>query len=339
MPPIGLEVPISAADYRALYRQQIELTCTSASCNAPGTTLPARDHFGPLANAVGLDGTFVEIGVRFGDYALMNLEAWRGRRYVMIDPEQPSAAKRDEVAAAYRARGRQIEHHVAMDYEVADRFANRSLDVVYIDAGHAGAAQREYLARWWPKLKPGGILCGDDYVATKDTLLRLWREQRVVGPWVGTCVASEERCKPCVEQCRSWRLLGKEHRSRSGVVRAVAEFARVIRQPVGVGLAGRPVSESHMPINAGGDDFASAPVAGGAYWKRCELPGGCAISSSAQLGHYRSVRHGDESFDQPQFFFVKPLDEARARLELPAGWGRHRRNCHRGPASHMPRCQ
>ena len=115
-------------------------------------------------------------------------------------------------------------------------------------------------------------------------------------------------------------------------MRAVAEFARVIRQPVGVGLAGRPVSESHMPINAGGDDFASAPIAGGAYWKRCELPGGCAISSSAQLGHYRSVRHGDESFDQPQFFFVKPLAQAR---NVPPGWGRHKRNCHNQPRFHL----
>ena len=104
-PRLNLHAPTTSG-YRELYLQQMALSCKDQSCNQPGTTLPSRDHFGRLANANGLNGTFVEIGVRFGDFALMNLDAWRGATYVMIDPERPSAAKRDEVAAVYRARGR-----------------------------------------------------------------------------------------------------------------------------------------------------------------------------------------------------------------------------------------
>ena len=326
----SLHVPTTNG-YRQLYHQQMALSCKDQSCNQPGTTLPSRDHFGRLANANGLNGTFVEIGVRFGDFALMNLDAWRGATYVMIDPERPSAAKRDEVAGKYRARGRGVVHHVAMDFDVSHQYANGSIDVVYVDAGHSAAAQREYLARWWPKVRPGGILCGDDYVARKETLQRLWRTKRVVGPWIGSCAADEVSCPECVEQCRAWRLLGKEHNSKSGVIPAVAEFARIIGQPVGVALAGRPAAEAHMQVDEHGQFVSSGA---GQYWKRCDLLDGCPLQSSRQPGHYTTVRHGQHSFDQPQFFFVKPLAHATS---LPLGWGRHKRNCHNRPGLHHTR--
>ena len=324
---LDLKAPISTNGYRELYRQQMALTCVAQGCNRPGTTLPSRDHFGRLANANGLGGTFVEIGVRFGDFAVMNLDAWTGDTYVMIDPERPSAAKRDEVAAKYRAKGRGVIHHVAMDFDVAHRYANNSLDVVYVDAGHSAAAQREYLARWWPKVRPGGILCGDDYAARRETLQRLWRTKHIVGPWIGSCTANESACPECAEQCRAWRLAGREHNSKSGVIPAVAEFARIIKQPVGVALAGRPASEAHMQVDKEGH-FEST----GEYWKRCDLPHGCFLESSRALGHYRVVREGQHSFDQPQFFFVKPLAQAR---NVPPGWGRHKRNCHNQPRFHL----
>jgi predicted O-methyltransferase YrrM len=38
-----------------------------------------------------------------------------------------------------------------------------SLDLVFIDAGHTTEAVREDIQLWRPKLRPGGLLCGDDY--------------------------------------------------------------------------------------------------------------------------------------------------------------------------------
>jgi predicted O-methyltransferase YrrM len=41
-------------------------------------------------------------------------------------------------------------------------FADGSLDMVYIDACHRYDDVLSDLERWWPKVKPGGILAGHD---------------------------------------------------------------------------------------------------------------------------------------------------------------------------------
>ena len=42
------------------------------------------------------------------------------------------------------------------------RFADRSLDFVYLDGSHTYEAVKEDIAMWQPKVKPGGMLAGDD---------------------------------------------------------------------------------------------------------------------------------------------------------------------------------
>jgi predicted O-methyltransferase YrrM len=48
--------------------------------------------------------------------------------------------------------------------EAAEAFEARSLDFVYIDAQHHYEAVKRDIALWWPKVKPGGILAGHDYL-------------------------------------------------------------------------------------------------------------------------------------------------------------------------------
>lgn len=46
----------------------------------------------------------------------------------------------------------------------AARFAEGSVDFVYVD-GYAHEGPAETLRMWWPKLRAGGVLAGDDYHA------------------------------------------------------------------------------------------------------------------------------------------------------------------------------
>ena len=43
-----------------------------------------------------------------------------------------------------------------------------SLDFCYIDANHSYEAVRDDLNAWYPKVKRGGILCGDDYTPSPE---------------------------------------------------------------------------------------------------------------------------------------------------------------------------
>jgi len=56
-----------------------------------------------------------------------------------------------------------IKVHVSRTTDAAARFADASLHLIYVDAGHDYASVRADLAAWYPKLAPGGFLVCDDY--------------------------------------------------------------------------------------------------------------------------------------------------------------------------------
>jgi hypothetical protein len=48
--------------------------------------------------------------------------------------------------------------------QAAPLFAEHSLDFIYVDGfAHTGCEGGRTLADWYPKLRPGGIMAGDDY--------------------------------------------------------------------------------------------------------------------------------------------------------------------------------
>lgn len=56
-----------------------------------------------------------------------------------------------------------ISLHNDFSYNIHDNFADESFDVIYIDGGHEYAQVMRDLELYYPKLKPGGIICGHDY--------------------------------------------------------------------------------------------------------------------------------------------------------------------------------
>jgi len=50
----------------------------------------------------------------------------------------------------------------------ADQFKDASLDFAFIDADHTYEGVRRDIARWWPKIRPGGLFAGHDYDGPRD---------------------------------------------------------------------------------------------------------------------------------------------------------------------------
>src|SRR6185503_15716318 len=50
--------------------------------------------------------------------------------------------------------------------EAAAQFPDASLDVVFIDGDHEYTAVVADILAWWPKLKVGGFMAGDDFFMT-----------------------------------------------------------------------------------------------------------------------------------------------------------------------------
>src|SRR5687767_8045714 len=130
----------------------------------------------------------VEIGVWAGDLSAAILRAVRPARLHLLDPwafapdeayEQAwyggtragSQAEMDEVYERVLQRFETeiadgvVVIHRSPSAEAAARFEDGSLDWVYVDGNHLYDYVRADLELFGPKLRPGGLLAGDDYGA------------------------------------------------------------------------------------------------------------------------------------------------------------------------------
>jgi hypothetical protein len=131
-----------------------------------------------LLNALGLTRHGAEVGVRAGSYSAILLCRWWGEHLYLVDswgvyedacPHQPSAEQQEEYL---RQTERTLEPwlkegtasiHRLDSLEGAKLFGDAQLDFAYIDAGHSFDEATADLAAWWPKVRAGGVIAGDDY--------------------------------------------------------------------------------------------------------------------------------------------------------------------------------
>jgi hypothetical protein len=142
--------------------------------------VPTRADLPELLNRLGLRGSGVEVGVKEGKYSAAILARWHGRLLISVDPwsEAPaeeyvdkanvSQAQHETFLATTRARLAPFGDRSAIwrmrGDEAAAQIPDWSLDFVYIDARHDYSSVLEDLAVWFPKVAPGGVLAGHDYV-------------------------------------------------------------------------------------------------------------------------------------------------------------------------------
>ena len=120
-------------------------------------------------------GLGVEVGVRKGDFTKILLEGWTGSTIHAVDPwmEQDASVYDEKIhdhdenfidamntLGPYEER---VKVHRMLSTEAAKEIGDESVDFVYVDANHSYAAVKEDLEIWYKKIKPGGMLMGDDY--------------------------------------------------------------------------------------------------------------------------------------------------------------------------------
>jgi Methyltransferase domain len=138
---------------------------------APPVSLVTRGQFAELCNARGIVRA-IEVGTDRGLFAEQFLRAWRGEILVCIDhwlpyPDMPYDRTADLVMAAtllapFRSRVKLIRGESPRVAQPIGGYYRPGF--VYIDADHREAAVAADLAAWWPKVAPGGILAGHDYM-------------------------------------------------------------------------------------------------------------------------------------------------------------------------------
>ena len=138
-----------------------------------------------IAKAIGASD-ILEVGVAYGFHAEAFLESLPDARYTGIDPYVTSYDPGDpfagDVAFLMESDGQesmdrlydavkdrlqrfgsraQLLRHASAD--AADLVRDESQDLIFVDGDHRLEAITTDLRVWWPKLRSGGVLLGDDF--------------------------------------------------------------------------------------------------------------------------------------------------------------------------------
>ena len=132
-----------------------------------------------------LTGEGVEIGVQFGLYSELILENSELKRLYSIDPwlefpqeeyqkdaanvcqEQQDFRYLSAIFRLNRFRARSIVLRMISE-EASALFSPNQLDFIFIDGNHGYQSVKQDLELWYPKIKPGGLFSGDDYLFTPE---------------------------------------------------------------------------------------------------------------------------------------------------------------------------
>ncbi len=139
-----------------------------------------RDEFGYLFNRLGLSGRGIEIGVQKGEYSQTLRSTWNGNELYLVDfwrynPDYDDIANLsdDKQKELYLSVVKKFADDISVQIIRKDsiaaskQFPDEFFDWIYIDADHSLEGCTKDLNTWFPKLKPGGVLAGHDYLDGK----------------------------------------------------------------------------------------------------------------------------------------------------------------------------
>ena len=115
--------------------------------------------------------TMIEIGSYMGESTMMFASMGLFKTIHSIDPHTEKFNELhghtwDDVKREYKLNTRYFDniiHYEDYSYNVVNKFLNKSIDFIYIDAEHTYESVKKDLELYLPKLKVGGIIGGHDY--------------------------------------------------------------------------------------------------------------------------------------------------------------------------------
>ncbi len=151
----------------------------------------------PFLRAIGARH-IAEVGVAYGYHADAILAGVTGLNYVGVDPYRSGYDEMDvfaeDVARLFddAPQASMDRLHAAVKRKLLSRFGDRAqvlrsgsreasrlfadgcFDAVFVDGDHRYEAVLDDLRVWWPKVRPGGSVLGDDY--QRDSVAAAWEE-------------------------------------------------------------------------------------------------------------------------------------------------------------------
>jgi hypothetical protein len=139
--------------------------------------LSRREAWPQVFNELGFNGIGVELGVLRGEFSSLILAEWKGAKLYLVDSWRHHPGLVDCNNPDPEGHLLNLVRTIQNTYHYGDRavvlreesvsaaklFQDRSLDFVYLDAAHDYESVLRDLEAWAPKVRIGGMICGDDF--------------------------------------------------------------------------------------------------------------------------------------------------------------------------------
>ena len=130
-----------------------------------------RMHFPSLLNDMNLGGKWAEVGVYRGEFSKHLLDEGKPEMLVLVDlwdavdiyDAEESKHNLAEMIENVKDYANNVEVVKGFSHLVPLEYADNDFDFVYIDATHSYEDSKQDIEAWWPKVKIGGLIGGDDY--------------------------------------------------------------------------------------------------------------------------------------------------------------------------------
>jgi SAM-dependent methyltransferase len=126
---------------------------------------PEADRFSVVESLRPNGCVGIELGVAGGGFSAAMVRTERFAKFFGVDAYSGGHSA-NEYKAALKATGLWSNYRLLRltCSQAVDLFPDASFDFVYVDGfAHSGCEGGRTLEDWYPKLKPGGIMAGDDY--------------------------------------------------------------------------------------------------------------------------------------------------------------------------------
>jgi len=184
-------------DLRKLARQQTTPVLT--------TLLPGTQRWNVIDPLPASGNLGIELGVAAGSFSARMVQSGRFRLFYGVDV-YGDGHNTLEYKKALREVGLESDYRLLrMTFDQArDLFADRHFDFIYCDGyAHTGEEGGRTLIDWYSRLKPGGIMAGDDYDPEAWPLV-VWAVHHVVAQLGVPLQITDEVSSDAYNRYRSW---------------------------------------------------------------------------------------------------------------------------------------
>jgi hypothetical protein len=176
----------------------------------------SRNTLAQIFNELGYKSG-AEVGVRWGDYSKILCDSIPGLKLFCIDPYIPYGGRhytQEKMDIIYRhaqklLAGYDVTFIKKTSVQAAMEIPDNSIDFVYIDGLHEFDYAMLDTIYWTPKVRPGGIVAGHDYVESYScgvvNAIRAYTYAHAINEWFLTRVDPNEK-----EKNPSWFFVRRE---------------------------------------------------------------------------------------------------------------------------------